>query len=126
MKDRSTRGLSLTEVKFEGNTSGWEAVDYKVFVRKDKVEEKTVGGILVPEDARRLEEWNVQYGTIVSHGDLAFTDGRRADGELYDWVPKPKVGDRVLMKEFTGQTFTGKDGETYMVFADKDIGGIET
>ena len=126
MKDRSARGLTLSDAEFEGNTSGVEAVDYKVIVKKDKVEEKTSGGIYIPKDVSDQEEWNVQTGVIVSHGDLAFTDGRKKDHTLIPWSPKPKVGDRVITKEFAGLRFVGDDGDAYMVFADKDIAGIKT
>jgi len=125
MKDRSKRGLTVSDAQFEGNQSGWVAVDYKVFVKKDRVEEVTEGGIIVPDDARNQEEWNVQTGVIVSCGELAFTDGRRGDGELHQWTVKPKVGDRVITKEFAGLRFVGDDGEAYMVFTDKDIAGIK-
>jgi len=126
MKDRSARGLTLSDAEFDGNMSGVQAVDYKVIVKKDKVEERTEGGIIVPEEAKNQEEWNVQTGVVVSHGDLAFTDGRLSDHTLIDWNPKPKVGDRVITKEFAGLRFVGDDGDAYMVFADKDIAGIKT
>ena len=41
LTDRGKRGLNITDAEFEGNTSGWIAVDYKVLVKKDKVEETT-------------------------------------------------------------------------------------
>lgn len=125
MKDRSKRGLTVTDAEFDGNKSGWQALDYKVFVKKDKVEEVTAGGIFVPTEAKDQEEWNVQTGVIVSVGALAFTDGRRADGELYKWDVKPKPGDRVITKEFAGLRFVGDDGDPYMVFNDKEIAGIK-
>jgi len=125
MKDRSARGMALSEVDFDGNKSGWQALDYKVFVRKDKVEEFSAGGIAMPEAARKQEEWNVSTGVIVSHGDLAFTDGRRDDGNLYVWGHKPQEGDRVIVKEFQGGRFVGDDGEAYMIFADKDVAGVK-
>ena len=124
LADRSARGLSTTEVKFEGNTSGWSAVDYKCFVRKDKVEEKTVGGIVVPKSIQDQEEWSVDRGILVSHGHLAFTSGRRANGETYHWSPCPKVGDRVMVREHTGMRFKGDDGESYLIYTDKDIVGL--
>lgn len=125
MKDRSARGLTLSDATFEANTSGVEAVDYKVIVKKDKVEEKTSGGIFIPKDVSAQEEWNVQTGVIVSCGDLAFTDGRKSDHTLIPWNPQPKVGDRVITKEFAGLRFVGDDGDAYMVFTDKDIAGIK-
>lgn len=126
MKDRSARGLSVTDAEFNGNQSGWEALDYKVFVKKDKVEEQTQGGIIMPKDVAAQEEWNVQTGVIVSVGELAFTDGRRPDGVLYQWERKPQPGDRVITKEFAGLRFVGDDDEAYMVFNDKEIAGLKT
>ena len=79
----------------------------------------------MPESARKQEEWNVQTGVIVSTGELAFTDGRRDDGVLYQWGIKPKPGDRVITKEFAGLRFVGDDDEPYMVFNDKEIAGIK-
>jgi chaperonin GroES len=125
MQDRSKRGLTLTEVEFKGNESGWQALDYKVIVKKDKVEEKTAGGIIVPEDAKNQEEWNVQTGIIVSMGELAFTDGRFSDGDTIKHLQRPKPGNRVITKEFAGLRFIGDDGEPYMVFNDKEIAGVK-
>ena len=124
MTDRSSRGLSLEKTDFVGNTSGWQALDYKVFVIKDHVTEKTAGGIIVPEDIKKQEAWNVQTGVLVSMGSQAFTDGRRGDGEFFQWDIKPKPGDRVMTKEFAGLSFKGTDGADYMVFSDKDIAGV--
>jgi len=125
MKDRSKRGLTITDAEFDGNKSGWQALDYKVIIKKDKVEEVTSGGIYVPTEAKDQEEWNVQTGVIVSHGELAFTDGRRANGELISWAIKPKHGERVVTKEFAGLRFVGDDGEPYMIFNDKEIAGVK-
>ncbi len=125
MKDRSARGLSLSDAEYEGNTSGWQAVDYKVFVKKDKVEELTAGGIYTPQDLRDQEMWNVSTGVIISHGELAFTQGRKDTGELIYWQLKPKEGDKVMVKELTGMRFTGDDTDDYLVYTDKDIVGIK-
>jgi co-chaperonin GroES (HSP10) len=125
MKDRSARGLTLSDAEFEGNESGMQAIDYKVVVKKDTVEEKTEGGIYVPKEVQSQEEWNVQTGVLVSMGDLAFTDGRKPNGELIHLHPRPKVGDRVITKEFAGLRFVGDDGDPYMVFNDKEVAGVK-
>jgi len=127
MKDRSARGLSLSDAEFGGNTSGWEMVDFKVLVRKDQVEEKTDGGIFVPQAIQDQEMWNVQTGVMVSCGNQAFRTNRLKDnGEPIFWSPCPKVGDRVMFKELTGQRFIGEDGDEYLVYTDKDIIGIKS
>ena len=126
MQDRSKRGLSLKQAVYDGeNLSGWEAVDYKVIVKKDAVQDTTVGGIAIPEEAQSKERWEVQTGVIVSFGSLAFTQGRQANGEFYHWNPIPAPGNRVLMSEYAGTEFEGADGEKYILVKDKDIGAIQ-
>ena len=93
---------------------------------KDNIEEKTSGGIVVPEGIREQEMWNISTGVLVSHGDLAFTQGRKPSGEFYRWSRRPNVGDRVMVKEFSGMYFKGDDGNEYHVFTDKDIIGVQT
>ena len=124
-KDRGKRGLTVTDAVFDGNKSGWQAVDYKVIVKKDVVEEKTSGGLFIPKEAREMEEWNVSTGVVISFGDLAFTQGRRDNGEMYHWNIRPKPGDRVMTKEFAGLKFVGDDDETYIMYADKDIAAVK-
>ena len=121
MKDRSKRGFTVSDAVFEGNTSGWEALDFKVFIKKDEIQEKTKGGIVIPNAAMDLEEWNICMGVVVSIGSNAFSQGRRDDGCFYMWDRRPEVGDRVIVKDMTGMKFVGDDGETYFVYPDKDI-----
>lgn len=124
LRDRSSRGLTLVKAVVTENTSGWRAVDYKVIVKRDSVQEATDGGIYVPSEVSNLERWTVPTATLVDAGERAFTDGRRPDGEFYQWKIKPRLGSRVLIKEFEGTEFPGDDGETYVLLADNDIGAI--
>lgn len=126
LPDRGKRGIDVVPVKFERNTSGWEALDYKCFVVKDEIQELTGGGLIaVPQDVLEEEKWNINTGVLVSHGDLAFTQGRKPNGDFYHWDRRPKVGDRVMVKEFSGMKFIGDDGIEYYVFTDKDITGAQ-
>jgi len=122
MKDRTSKGLNVVEVDFQGNTSGWEAYDYKVIIKRDEVKE-TYGdsGIVIAEATRDTEEWTVTKGVIVSLGHQAFTDGRGKDGELVYWDNRPEVGQRVMIKEYAGQKFIGEDGEKYLIVNDKEV-----
>lgn len=122
--DRSARNLTLVKAEVDANNSGWFAVDYKVIVKKDGVQEMTAGGIVVPKDVKDQERWNVVCGALVDAGELAFTQGRKENGELYYWTRKPVMGTRVMFKEFAGVEFQGDDGETYVLLQDKDIGAI--
>ena len=125
MKDRTSKGLTTSEAKFEKNECGWEAVDYKVIVRKDKVEETTAGGIVLPGDVKEQEWWNVFTGVLVSKGHLAFTEGRNRAGEVVRWEREPQIGQRVMLREHAGIRFEGDDGEEYAMYNDKDIGAIK-
>jgi co-chaperonin GroES (HSP10) len=119
LRDRSARGLDIEKAQFTENTCGFEAVDYKVFVKKDTAKEKSSGGIIFANDLINQEAWTIMTGVIVSLGSFAFTEG----GE--DWPNRPTPGTRVMVKEYAGSKFVGKDGETYYVFTDKDISGVE-
>ena len=125
LADRGKRGLTVSDAEFQGNESGWNAVDYKLLVKKDRVEEQTKSGLFIPSEAREQEMWNISTGVLVSAGGLAFTQGRTEGGDLIYWEPRPKIGDRIMVKEFTGQFFKGADGDEYHVFTDKDIIGVK-
>lgn len=121
LTDRSARGLSTKQAEYNGNQSGWDALEYKVIVKKDSVEETTAGGIYVARDVAKAERWTVMEGVIVSQGNLAFTERRKPNGELLYWDPKPEPGDRVQFSQYSGVAFEGDDGEEYVVFQDKEI-----
>lgn len=112
MKDRSASGLQTKQVSFIGNTSGWEAYDYKVIIKRDSVE-KTYGdaGIVLADDVVDREEWTVTKGVIVSIGSKAFSD----------WPEAPTEGQRVMIQEYVGQRFIGDDDEKYLIVNDKEI-----
>ena len=104
----------LSEVK---NESGIKPVEYKVLVRPDKVEEKTKGGIVLPNQTKERDEHAQTKGTLIEVGGNAFEDWR---GE------KPKSGDRIVFTKYAGVRIEGTDGETYQVIHDKDIAAVLT
>lgn len=112
MQSRTASGLQTKEVEFQGNTSGWDAYDYKVIVKRDAVE-NTYGesGIVIADDVIDREEWTVTKGVIVSIGSKAFSD----------WPERPNEGQRVMIQEYVGQRFIGEDGEKYLIVNDKEI-----
>jgi co-chaperonin GroES (HSP10) len=118
-KDRSSRGFTVTESLAKENTSGWNPTRYTVLLRKDNVEEKTAGGIVITSDLRETEEWTVTTGVMVAMGSLAFTENGSP------WEDRPVVGQRVRIKEYTGQRFIGDDGEKYLQVNDTDIIGVK-
>lgn len=100
------------------NESGIEPLEFKVLIRPKKVEEKTEGGIYLPDETRDRDKHAVMRGQLVAVGEIAFTEP--------DWLQKPKIGDWVIYDRYAGATVEGIDGETYRLMNDKEIGGIWT
>lgn len=98
------------------NKSGLKPVEYKVLVKPITVEERTAGGIILPDQVKDKEQFAKQEGIVISVSEMAFTDP--------DWPIKPKVGDKVLFDKYGGCTVKGKDGESYRLINDKEIGAI--
>jgi chaperonin GroES len=85
----------------------------RVVVRRLEQEEKTSGGIIIPDTAKEKP----MEGEIIAAGPGA----RGEDGKL---VPLDvKVGDRVLFGKWSG-TEVKIDGEELMIMKESDIMGI--
>ena len=85
----------------------------RVLVRRIEAEEKTAGGIIIPDSAQEKPS----EGEIVSIGS-----GARAD----DGTVTPldvKVGDRVLFGKWGG-TEVKLDGEDLLIMKESDIMGV--
>lgn len=105
------------------NTSGVGALDKRVIVCPDKAEEQTVRGIiLIPETVER-EKFAIQKATVISVGELAWSEAE-AEGVRYDRpFNPPTVGDRVMIGKYAGTRFKGVDGEDYVLMNDEDVIG---
>jgi len=86
----------------------------RVVVKPAEREEKTKGGIYLPDTATKERP---QEGTVMAVGE-----GRRDDsGKI---IPmNVKEGDRVLFAKYSGTEFKIDDVE-YLILAEKDILGI--
>ncbi|MBN8844534.1 MAG: co-chaperone GroES [Sphingomonadales bacterium] len=85
----------------------------RVLVRRIEAEEKTAGGIIIPDTAKEKP----QEGEVVSVGS-----GTRAD----DGKVTPldvKAGDRVLFGKWSG-TEVKVDGEELLIMKESDILGV--
>lgn len=98
------------------NPSGLHPVEYKVLVRLDPVEERTAGGIFIPDDRQDRDQMAQTYATLIEVGGNAFEGWE-------DRVPKP--GDRILIDKYAGTTPKAGDfTDLYRVCNDKDIVAI--
>ncbi|MCK9542941.1 MAG: co-chaperone GroES [Novosphingobium sp.] len=85
----------------------------RVLVRRVEAEEKTAGGIIIPDSAKEKPA----EGEIVAAGEGARDD----DG---DRIPLDvKVGDRILFGKWSG-TEVKVDGEDLLIMKESDILGI--
>ena len=85
----------------------------RVVVKRVKEEEKTKGGIIIPETAQVMP----QEGEIVAVGPGA----RDEDGERI--ALDVKVGDRILFGKWSG-TEVKIDGEDLLIMKESDIMGV--
>jgi len=82
----------------------------RVVVKKLEAEEKTAGGIVLPDTAKEKP----QQGEILAAGPGKFDEkGNRQPLEV-------KVGDKVLFAKYSG-TGVKIDGVEYLILAERDI-----
>lgn len=86
----------------------------RVLVQKVKAEEKTAGGIVLPESA---QETKLHRGTVLAVG----TGHRQKDGSIIPLAVQ--VGSQVVLNEYGG-TEVKLEGETYMLYREDDILGV--
>ena len=85
----------------------------RVLVRRVQEEEKTKGGIIIPDTAKEKP----QEGEVVAVG----TGARGDDNEI---VPlEVKAGDRILFGKWSG-TEVNVDGEELLIMKESDILGV--
>ena len=93
--------LNVTDLKPLGD---------RVFVKVSESEEKTAGGILLPDAAKEKP----QVGTVVAVGEgKRNDDGSRATLDV-------KVDDKVLYSKYAG-TDIKLGGDEYVLLSEKDI-----
>ncbi len=100
------------------NKSGIQPVELKVLVLPDPIEEKTTGGLYIPEITRDKESRAQVKATLIATGGNAFDDWKE---------PIPQPGDRIFMGKYAGiKDITGADGKIYNLIRDNDILAIIT
>ena len=85
----------------------------RVLVQRIEAEEKTSGGLFLPDNAKEKP----QEAEVIAVG----TGGRDTQGNLIPFVVK--VGDRVLISKYGGSDIK-LDGVDYLILSENDILGI--
>ena len=85
----------------------------RVLVRRIEAEEKTAGGIIIPDTAKEKP----QEGEVVAAG----TGGRRDDGGI---TPMDvKAGDKILFGKWSGSEIK-LEGEDLLIMKESDVLGV--
>lgn len=95
------------------NSSGITPVDLRVVVKPDKVEEKTAGGIYIPDKAQDKLKYAATRATLIAAGANAFREWGEGNA--------PEPGARVCFAQYSGAEQEGKDGERYIIMNDADL-----
>ena len=96
------------------NESGIQPLNCTVLIAPEKREERTAGGLILPEQAREREQFAVTRGKIVAMCPSAFYEMEAG---------RPAVGDEVLFARHSGAYVDGLDGEQYRMVKDVDVTG---
>lgn len=86
---------------------------YRILLEMEEVEEKTTGGIFLPQQVVEKDEAAKEWGKVIAMGNCCYHD-----------LPSPwcGVGDVVGIVRYNGNTFTDPDsGKKYKVINDKDV-----
>ena len=90
-------------------------MEFNVVVELDPIEEKTLGGIILPSQKVDRDKLEAEEGTLVAVSPHAFTYAEWPEG-----ARMPQVGDRVLIARFAG-VLRERDGKSLKIVKDKDI-----
>lgn len=91
--------------------ANYELYDDRVLVKPAAAEEKSAGGIIIPDTAKEKP----QKGTVVAIGSGKYAEQTGAI------IPvKQKVGDTILYGKYAGTEIT-LDGEDFLIMRSSDI-----
>ena len=97
---------------------GIAPVEYKVLIQPEVVDDKSAGGMYLPDSVRERQQYAMDRGTVLAYGNGFFQ-------ELPG--PRPEVGDKVIYSKYAGSVVTmqidGKRVDCRLV-NDKDICAI--
>jgi chaperonin GroES len=97
----------------KGKQMAFRPLHDRVLVRRVEAEEKTAGGIIIPDTAKEKP----QEGEIIAVGEGAYNE----DGDRIK--PDVKAGDKILFGKWSG-TEVKIDGEDLLIMKESDILGI--
>ena len=92
-----------------------EPKGYKLLIAIPKLEEKTQGGVIIPDKLKGLEQTASIVGLVIALGDAAYKDAEKfPDG------PYCKEGDFVIFRSYSGTRFKLR-GEEFRLINDDTV-----
>jgi chaperonin GroES len=112
IRDRQPRKIKTPQI-VRRRIMKFRPLHDRVVIKRIEAEEKTTGGIIIPDTAKEKP----QQGEVIAVGP----GGRDESGKL---IPiDVKVGDRVLLGKWSG-TEVKLDGVEYLIMTESDLMGV--
>ncbi len=92
-------------------TMGIQPLGDRILVKVLEAEEKTKGGIVLPDTAKEKP----QEGKVIAVGKGKRTESGKVES------PEVKVDDKILFDKYSGKEITTKEGEEYLIVREEDI-----
>ena len=92
-------------------------IKYCVLIEPIEIEDKSAGGIYLPENVREKHQHAIDRGVITAMSENAFQDTTM-------WNDPPKVGDTVLFDKYAGSVIhkgQGRDRKIIRICNDTEI-----
>ncbi len=99
------------------NDTGSEPVEFRCVIRLDPAEEKTIGGIIIPDDRKDRSQMAATRATLLACGGNAFQDWKGL-------IPAP--GDRIEVSKYAGVTREADPTDLVRIIQDKEILAVLT
>ena len=91
---------------------------YKLLIAIPKLEEKTQGGVIIPDKLKGLEQTASIIGLVIALGEAAYKDAEKfPDG------PYCKEGDFVIFRSYSGTRFKLR-GEEFRLINDDTVEAV--
>ena len=87
-----------------------EPSGYKILIMLPQMEEKTEGGVYIPEERRSAEETASIVGFVIKMGDLCYQDASK-----FPTGPWCKEGDWVMFRAYSGTRFKVHSAEFRLI-----------
>lgn len=94
-----------------------KALGHHVLVQVPEVEQKTKGGLFLPDQVRQSEQRNAELGVVIEVGPTAWM------AEGLGGTPWAKAGDKVWFAKYAGKWITHPEHEDQkvLILLDTDI-----